>query len=258
VFWGLYDTLKLPRLFSPAAHSDVELYFLGLDQTARPALDSAPTIAAGQDTFTLGTRFYTNPSPFDLDTELDYQFGRAGHAGGKIDAYSIAVDGGYTAPIEFSPRVNLGFDVASGDRDPANPNKDTFNQLFPLGHAYLGYIDVVGRENIIDLHPGVGVQLIKNADFAKLVTFQTNFHEFWRESSEDALYNASGGVQQAAVAGVGAKYVGSELDLLLNWQVDRHLSAYTGYSHFFAGTFLRDTGPHNNIDFFYAAVNYSF
>ena len=58
--------------------------------------------------------------------------------------------------------------------------------------------------------------------------------------------------------GVAAKYVGSEIDFLLNWQVDRHLTAYTGYSHFFAGTFLQDTGAHNDIDFFYAALNYSF
>ena len=47
IFWGLYDTLKLPQLFSPAAHSDVEVYFLGLDQTARPAFDAAGAIPAG-------------------------------------------------------------------------------------------------------------------------------------------------------------------------------------------------------------------
>ncbi len=258
VFWGLYDTLKLPRLFSPAAKSDVEVYFLGLDQTARAAFDTAPPIAAGADTYTIGSRFFTEPKPFDLDTEADYQFGRAGDSGGKIDAYSLAVDGGYTAPAEFSPRLNLGFDVASGDRNPANPDKDTFNQLFPLGHAYLGYIDVVGRENIMDLHPGVTFTLAKDAQFAKLVTFKTDYHQLWRESSTDSLYNAAGGVQQAAVAGVNAKSVGSEIDLLLNWQVDRHLSAYTGYSHFFAGSFLHDTGPHSDIDFFYAALNYSF
>jgi len=100
--------------------------------------------------------------------------------------------------------------------------------------------------------------LAKDAQFAKLVTVKTDLHEFWRESSTDNLYAATGGIERAAVPGVGAKYVGSEVDLLLNWQVDRHLTAYTGYSHFFAGTFLQDTGAHNDIDFFYAALNYSF
>jgi hypothetical protein len=117
---------------------------------------------------------------------------------------------------------------------------------------------VVGRENIIDLHPGLTVTLARDEQFAKLVTLRSDLHEFWRESSEDSLYNAAGGVQRAAAPGVGSKYVGSEIDLLLNWQVDRHLCAYTGYSHFFAGTFLQDTGAHNDIDFFYAALNYSF
>ena len=184
VFWGLYDTLKLPRLFSPAAKSDVEMYFLGLDQTARAAFDTAPAIAAGTDTYTIGSRFFTEPKPFDLDTELDYQFGRAGDAGGKIDAYSIAIDGGYTAPIDFSPRLNLGFDDASGDRNSANPDKNTFNQLYPLSHAYFGYIDAIGRENIIDLHPGLTLTLAKDARFAKLVTARTDFHEFCARAAQ--------------------------------------------------------------------------
>ena len=56
----------------------------------------------------------------------------------------------------------------------------------------------------------------------------------------------------------GASQIGSELDLLLNWQIDRHAAAYFGYSHFFAGDFIEQTGPSDDIDFLYAAFTYTF
>ena len=52
--------------------------------------------------------------------------------------------------------------------------------------------------------------------------------------------------------------MGSEIDLLLTWQIERHTQAYFGYSHFFAGDFIEDTGPSDDIDFAYAAVQYTF
>ena len=45
--------------------------------------------------------------------------------------------------------------------------------------------------------------------------------------------------------------------MLINWQIDRHVAAYFGYSHFFAGDFLEETGPHEVIDFAYAALTFT-
>ena len=63
-------------------------------------------------------------------------------------------------------------------------------------------------------------------------------HWFWRQSTEDAVYSAPGTVLRPGT-GSDEAYVGAETDLLLNWQIDRHLSAYLGYSHFFPGDFIR-------------------
>jgi hypothetical protein len=52
--------------------------------------------------------------------------------------------------------------------------------------------------------------------------------------------------------------VGGELDFQLNWQLDRHISAYTGYAHFFHGAFISATGPANDIDFVYTAMTFNF
>ena len=249
VFAGAYDTLNLPNFLGKSANSKLEAYLLYLDK------DTNATVLTESETWTVGARLSSNPKPWDFDVELDYQFGEVGDDI-DISAWSVALEGGYTfADATFAPRVYLGFDIASGDDEPADGDFDRFNQLFPLGHAYFGYIDVVGRQNIIDLHPGVQFK------FSKSLNLRIDYHLFWRESEDDGLFDA-GGALLLADNGTDDRFIGSELDLLLNWQVDRHLLAYLGYSHFFAGDFGDDfgsaTGADEDIDFVYAALVYTF
>ncbi|MBC7783632.1 MAG: alginate export family protein [Burkholderiales bacterium] len=249
-FAGIYDTIALPTVFDKAAATKLELYFLALNQQANAARP------ADADTYTIGARFSSAPKPWDIDAEVDYQFGSSG--AGDIAAYSLALEGGYTfVNCEFTPRLYLGFDYASGDDDLTDPDKQTFNQLFPLGHAYFGYADVIGRQNIIDIHPGVQFTLLKDKDYAKLVKLRADYHLFMRASTDDALYGVTGAVQRADT-GSDSSDVGSEIDVLLDWQYDRHLSFYAGYSHFFAGDFFEETGSHDDIDFVYIAASYTF
>ena len=55
-----------------------------------------------------------------------------------------------------------------------------------------------------------------------------------------------------------ARYVGAETDLLGTYNFTRHLQGYAGYSYFYAGEFLHKTGPDNNSNFFYVALQYTF
>jgi hypothetical protein len=250
-FAGVYDTIGLPDVLKGAG-TKLDLYALYLDKTAA-------TFAAGagaEERYTVGGRFFTNPKPWDVDVEAAYQFGD--FADGDVSAWMVATEGGYTfAEAALAPRVYVGFDVASGDDDPTDGDLETFNQLFPLGHAYFGYIDAIGRQNIIDLHPGIEFTLAKEKRHVKKLSLRTDYHLFWRYSEDDALYGVGGGIQRADT-GTDARSVGSEVDVLLNWQIDRHLSAYFGYSHFFAGDFIDETGPSEDIDFVYAALAFTF
>jgi hypothetical protein len=123
--------------------------------------------------------------------------------------------------------------------------------LFPTGHQYFGYIDVIGRQNIIDLHPGLTFKLTRD------VAARAEQHFFWRQNLNDAVYNAAGTVLRAD-SGSDAAYIGNELDFTLAWQINRHLAASVGYCHFFAGDFINDTGPHEDIDFAYAMMTFTF
>lgn len=253
IFAGIYDTLGLPTFLGDKANSKLELYGLYLGRT-----DAAyPTESVGdEDRYTVGARFSSAPKPFDVDVEGAHQFGQFGD--GNISAWSLAVEGGYAfTGATFAPRVFFGFDIASGDDDIGDADFQTFNPLFPTGHPFFGYIDVVGRQNIIDLHPGVEITPLVDRPCAKKVTLRGEYHLFWRESRQDALYNAGGAALRNGAA-VDSTEIGSELDLLLNWQTDRHAAAYAGYSHFFAGEFIEVTGPAGDIDFFYVGLTFTF
>lgn len=250
-FAGIYDTLMLPS-FIEGAGSRLEGYALLLDNSIANFAEGA----GNEERYTLGARFYTNPKPIDFDVEAAYQFGD--FAEGDISAWMFATEVGYTLPdLAMTPRAYVGFDVASGDTDPGDGDLETFNQLFPLGHAYFGYIDVIGRQNIIDLHPGAEVTLLADRPNMKKLALRGDYHMFWRYSDDDAVYNAGGAILRGD-GGSDDRYVGSEIDLLLNWQIDRHFNAYFGYSHFFAGDFINSTGAGDDIDFFYAAAQFTF
>lgn len=264
-FAGAYDTLHLPDLIAKGDHSTLEGYFLALNRTNGQFAQNAGGAPLDEDRYTVGGRFYTAPTPFDFDIESAYQFGQFGS--GNISAWMFSTEGGYTLEnVALKPRLSVGLDYASGDHNPNDPDLQTYNPLFNTAHPYNGYADVVGRQNIIDAHCGVEFQLLENARYAKKLSLLAEPHFFWRADTSDALYNKTGGASSAppnagiarAADGSDSSYVGSELDFILNWQMDRHLSGYIGYSHFFAGNFINETGPDRDIDFVYAALVYTF
>jgi len=238
-FAGIYNVAALPRLI-PSGDTKVDLYALGLNQSRTAEM------AHGAGIYTFGSRFHTTPAPWDVDIEADWQTGRAN--GRYLNAYAFAAEGGYTFPCTtVTPRAALGFDLASGSADGTN----RFHQLFPPQYLYLGHMYVLGRENIIDVHPEFSI------GFPHDVTLYAAEHIFWRQNTGDAAYNLNGGVVRAP-NGSTAAYIGNEFDISVTWQIQRNLFWYAGYAHFFAGTFINETGPHQDMDFAYTAITFTF
>jgi hypothetical protein len=236
---GIYNVIAFPRLL-PDANAKLDTYLFLLDRSA------SATDAVSSDTFTLGVRPHINPGNWDFDLEADWQFGNIGdHA---IGAYAVATEAGYTFnQCRFSPRAGLGFDLASGSANSAH----RFNQLFPPLYLYLGHLYRFGRQNIMDLHPEVAVNL------TDAVTLNVAEHLFWRQNTHDAIYDLTGAVVRAGNTS-SSRTIGNEFDISLNYQINKHFSAYTGYGHLFTGPFLRETGAHQDIDFFYASATFTF
>jgi hypothetical protein len=248
-FAGAYDTWEVPGPLAKIK-TTAEAYAIYVNRQSM----TYDAVTSGETRYTLGTRLTAKPKPFDFDIEADYQFGRFNFE--ETHAFSVAAIGGYTfADATFKPRLFLGGDIASGGR--RNNPGDTFDQLFPSGHDQFGIIDALGRQNIIDVHPGATLTLLEDKPWAKLLTWLVQYRQFWRESDQDAVYNASGTILRASGTSESTD-IGGEVDTEVNWKLDRHLSAYTGYCHFFHGSFFADTGPHNDIDFAYSALTFTF
>ena len=226
---------------------NLDLYWLGVNN-----LGVAFNGTSGrEERQTIGARASGKIGQTNLDFEVEAagQFGRVGHE--RVGAGMFTSVLGYTLPVkDLTPRVYLEFDYASGDKKPGG-GVGTFNQLYPNGHSYLGYIDYIGRQNIISPSAGVAVTPVHD------LTLSLQQYLFWRASDRDGLYNKSSVLLRPGT-GTRALYVGAETDLLATYNFTRHLQGYTGYSFFSTGGFIKKTGRDSNSNFVYAALQYTF
>ena len=239
-FYGIYAVHAIPEI-----KLSVDVYLLRLDR------DTVPD--GGEERSTAGLRLNgTCPlTGVEYDAEGGWQFGDSGTR--DIKAWFAAIEAGYTLrDVTGQPRAYLGYDIASGDDDPTDGDNGTFNQLFPLGHAFLGYIDVLGRQNVIDFSQGVSCWPVE-----KILQVRADHHLFHRTERADAVYNVGGGVLREADAGTSSE-IGSEIDLTITYKLDRNTQLAGGYSHFFAGKFIEQSGPSDDIDFLFASVQVTF
>jgi len=152
----------------------------------------------------------------------------------------------------WNPTVWAYYDYASGG-GTTKGTAHTFNQLFPFGHFYLGWLDQVGRQNIHDLNFHLYLYP------TKWLTAWTQFHSFWLADKTDALYNAGGNAIRRDPTGRAGSHVGEEIDFVLNMHLSKHSDILTGYSHLWGGEFLRNTASSTaakNSGLFYLQFGY--
>ena len=239
-FWGVYAVHPLPLL----PQGNVDLYYLGFENK-----DAVYAQGPGYELrHTLGTRLWGKPLPWEYNLEYDWQFGRFGP--GNIEAWSAAHAIRYNfSDLPLKPRLGLRFDVTSGDNNPATPNLQTFNPLFPSG-VYFNLLNPVGPLNLIDLHPTLDLYA------GEKVTVSVDWDFFWRESLGDGVYSIGGVPLRNGVG--GARYVGNSPAVTVVWDATRHLSVLTQYVHFFPGAFFKANPPDKETDYFTLWLDYKF
>jgi hypothetical protein len=178
-----------------------------------------------------------------------YQYGDRGTK--TVTAHAATGGVGWRfADCPMVPHFWIYYDYASGNPNPANDIDRTFDQLFAFGHYYFGYLDLVGRQNIKDLN--FQLQLFPQPWISTI--FQ--FHIFQLAEARDALYNAAAVPLRRDPTGRAGTDVGEEFDFTTNFHLSNHQDLFIGYSHFFAGEFIRRTGNPRSADLLYA--QYSF
>jgi hypothetical protein len=231
---------------------------LTVDQYVINRNTDGQTISFGQtgdgevEDYTIGARL-TGKIP---DTNFDYEFEAANQVGNSgaldVDAQMAVAILGYTFNHEWKPRASFEFDYASGDHDSTDSKRQTFDNLYPTNHLFYGYIDFVSLQNIHDCRFQI------KADPTKKLNLSAEYHLFYLDTPKDNLYAAARTIKRSTTAGADDAYVGSEIDLLTKYQATNFMGIWAGYSHFFAGDFLSQTGADDDADFVYAQTTFNF
>ena len=193
------------------------------------------------------------PVGFDYDFEGAFQTGEV--RGLDLTAFALHGGIGYTFDTGWMPRIGIAYNYGSGDGNPADGDTETFQNLFPTNHKFYGQMDVFSWQNMQDL------EISFKCSPTKKLTAKAEFHAFWLASTDDSWYRANGiaTVRPLTPIARGASdSVGYEVDATLTYTVSKNLSFEGGYSHFFAGDYLSDTGASDDADFVYLQTSITF
>lgn len=202
--------------------------------------------------YTFGNRFKGKKYNWDYGTEYAVQVGSRSHD--EIQAWSFHQELGYTfSKWLWTPRLYGEYNHASGDRNPSDGKFQTFDNLYPTNHNKYGFIDLFSLKNINDWMIGTSIKPHQR------LLLSSDYHWFVLDAKESAWFNVAGAGGTVRGANANADpHVGSELDLLATYQLTARLGLLAGYSHFFAGPFVKDTGAHDDANLFYIQSTLNF
>ncbi|MGY4310975.1 alginate export family protein [Bradyrhizobium sp. JR3.5] len=173
---------------------------------------------------------------FDFDFEVMNQTGRIGNE--PIEAWAVGSLAGYTfADVNWSPRVGIQLDAASGDSNTKR-TFGTFNPLFPNGY-YFTLAGYTGYANLIHVKPSLTLSLTPSVKIMFAAAAQ------WRQNTADAVY-AQPDIPIPNTAGRPGAYTGSYGQVRLDWTIDRATSFAVEAVHFVVGDALRNAGAHDS------------
>ena len=232
-FWGVH--LSRPDL--PWGDGG-EVYYHGLSETDAPGLATAD-----RHLHTIGVRFHrpATIAGFDYEFESAFQFGRSrASEAAPVDLAHVAhlqhIGAGYTFAAPGTPRLQLQFDHASGDRDPTDGHNNRFSSLYGSRSFEFGPSGIHGafaRANLTT--PGVRLTLAPRRG----VDVMGSARGYWLASAADEWTTA--GI--ANTGGGSARHVGTQWEFLGGWElVAARVRLEAGLVRLTAGELMRNAG----------------
>jgi hypothetical protein len=228
--YGVYGSFK--NIVPKAAFEPYVLWRVAPSSSALPE-----TLGRGHlNEVTIGLHWKgALPANFDYDTEFDGQTGSLGAS--SIRAWAGYASAGKTfRNVATTPRAFIEGNYASGTKNPAGRDWNTFDQLYPSNHDKYGFEDQVGRRNLVQFRTGV------EEDLTKKWKVKQAFEGYWLATSHDNFYASSGAIAVPAHPGA-SRHIGNEVDLVAEYMLNPGLTFGFGYAHLFAGQFLNTTTP---------------
>jgi len=200
---------------------------------------------------TVGERWVGKlPAAFDYAAEMAYQTGSQGSD--DISAWAGHWVVGNTLGGKWKLRVAEEYNFASGDANPADGSRTTFDQLYPTGHDKMGLADQVGWRNIHDVRSIVEFTPYKGWPVT------ASLHSWWLADSHDGLYGANGALVVRVPTGAAGSRVGDEFDAQFAHALTPQLALAGGIAHVFPADFLKSTTPGASYTYPFAMLTYVF
>jgi hypothetical protein len=230
--YGVYSTRA--KKDSPAR---TEIYALYLHDGLKTRGENPSGTFQPTDIVTVGFRHLRQPKTgWRYSLEHAWQFGERGPDAHR--AAMVVATGGYAWGGRWQPRLQMEYDFATGDTDPADGHSREFNNLFPTNHIYYGYADLAGLRNLHDF------RLTASARLHPRLTLEADYHRFLLAARRGPWKNAGGRVLGFDPTGAAGRDLGQELDVTLRAPVHARVGLLAGYSLFLPGRFATVTrGP---------------
>ena len=245
-FWGVYSTIK------PKDGHVVDVYAIIQDDDRDKFTSEVGAVMGGLERETFGARYdYQGKNGLRAETEWGYQRGHI--STDDLSAYfGSATIGWQWKDAPWRSKLTGGFDIASGDEDPSDGERETFDPMFPLGHAYFGHIDLVGRSNV------TAARVQYEAWPMKGMRWESTFHRFWLNDGHDALYDASSKSIRRDPTSAAGNDVGYEIDSLISYTFKTHHTVSFEATYWWSGDFIENTGHPNDAWWVWAAYEFKF
>jgi hypothetical protein len=174
----------------------------------------------------------TLPGRIDYNADVARQWGI--YASDRVAALAGTYTLGWRVTrADWKPRISVEFNHASGDGAAKDGRRQTFDSLY-AGHNYYGLADQVGWRNLRNARVGFDCFVTRK------LQLRVDFNEDYLATVQDGLYN-TGGTLKVLNRNAASRHIGSEPDLLAIYQLTRNTSVQAGYSHLFAGEFLKQS-----------------
>ena len=209
------------------------------------------------DVHTFGIRVQEQISSWTLEAQAALQIGDFGGNDHDAALFQASVSKSLGAGV-----ASLGVAWASGDDDPNDGESETFDNLYPLNHAYYGFIDLFSLQNLATVELSYRRPLLN-----KKLKFRAALHGFWLDNENDFWYEAGFN----PIAGLfvspdrinnAERFLGSELDITFQYDAKinglEKVSLLAGYSYFDLGDRVQvdpTNGRLSNTDFIFLQLN---
>ena len=161
---------------------------------------------------TFGVRADYKQNDVDMNGEFAYQIGSFG--GLDHSAYMLHLGVGYKTSIWSTPKISTAYNFGSGDKNSNDDKHQTFDNLYPLNHAYYGYMDLFGLQNLHNF------ELIGAGKVSKKLSYRIGWQMFYLVNEDsDSWYNAGLGKLRTPSQNLTSAHVGNEIDVTVTYKL---------------------------------------